>query len=79
MVLQGNSLPVPQMIKTARTIKKHWQGVINWSYQQTSNGILEGFNAVFQADNSKARGYQRFDASTTIIYLLKGKLALLRN
>lgn len=63
-----------QMVKAARTIKKHWQGVLNWAYQQISNGILEGFNSLFQAAKAKARGYKRFDTISAIIYLLTGKL-----
>lgn len=56
-----------QMFKAARTIRKHWQGILNWAYQQISNGILEGFNSIFQAAKSKARGYRRFDAISTLI------------
>ena len=63
-----------QMIKAARTIKKHWQGVLNWAYQQISNGLLEGFNSIFQAAKSKARGYRRLDTIRAIIYLLTGKI-----
>jgi transposase len=50
-----------QMIKAARTIKNHRQGVLNWAYQQISNGLLEGFHSIFQAARSKARGYRRLD------------------
>jgi transposase len=39
-----------------------------------NNGILEGFNSIFQAAKSKARGYQRADTIKAIIYLLTGKL-----
>jgi transposase len=42
--------------------------------QKISNGILEGYNSIFQASKAKARGYKRFDTIQAIIYLLTGKL-----
>ncbi len=62
-----------QMVKAARRIKNHWQGVLNWAYQQTSNRLLEGFHSIFQAAKSKAREYRRLDTIREIIYLLTGK------
>ena len=56
-----------QMIKAARTIKNHWQGVLNWAYQQISNGLLESFHSIFQAAKSRARGYRRLDTIRAII------------
>ena len=65
---------IEPMVKAAKTIKNHWDGVLNWAYQKISNGILEGFNSLFQAAKSKARGYRRFDTIRTIIYLITGKI-----
>ena len=65
---------LPQMVKAAKTIRRHWQGVLSWASQRISNGILEGFNSIFQAAKSKARGYKKFETIRTIIYLLTGKL-----
>jgi transposase len=62
------------MVKAAKNIKNHWDGVLNWAYQKISNGILEGFNSLFQAAKSKARGYRKFDTIRTIIYLITGKI-----
>jgi len=33
------------MIDAARTIKRHWQGVLRWFSSQINNGILEGINS----------------------------------
>ncbi len=60
--------------EAAYTIQRHWYGVVNWIYYRISNGILEGFNSIFQAAKSKARGYKRTDTIKVIIYLLTGKL-----
>jgi transposase len=63
-----------EMIKAAWTIKNHWQGVLNWAYQQISNGLFEGFNSKFQAAKSKALRYRTIDTIRAIIYLLTGKI-----
>ena len=60
--------------EAAYTIQRHWEGVVNWIDYKISNGILEGFNSIFQAAKNKARGYQRSDTIKAIIYLLTGKL-----
>ena len=60
--------------QAAYTIKRHWNGVLNWIHYRISNGILEGFNSVFQAAKTKARGYQRTDSIIAIIFLLTGKI-----
>lgn len=65
---------IPQIIAAAKTIKKHWTGIISWAEKRVSNGILEGFNSVFQAAKAKARGYKKTDTIKAIIYILTGKL-----
>jgi len=61
------------MKKVAKTIKKHWDGVLRWKVSQINNGILEGLNSVIQAAKRKARGY-KFAHFRTITYLITGKL-----
>lgn len=65
---------LPHMVKAAKTIKRHWDGIISWANRNISNGILEGFNSIFQAAKSKARGYKLNSTIKAIIYLLTGKL-----
>ena len=60
--------------EAAYTIQRHWEGIVNWFDYKISNGILEGFNSIFQAAKAKARGYRRYDTIKAIIYLLTGKL-----
>jgi transposase len=61
------------MIKVAKTIKKHWDGIIRWKESQINNGILEGLNSILQAAKRKARGYKA-KHFITMAYLLTGKL-----
>jgi transposase len=60
--------------EAAKTIKRHWDGVIRWYESRINNGILEGLNSLIQAAKAKARGYKTFMNFETIIYLLTGKL-----
>lgn len=62
------------MTKAAKTIKKHWDGVLRWKESQINNGILEGLNSVVQAAKRKARGYKKKHFKT-MVYLLTGDLA----
>lgn len=65
---------IEPIMQAAYTIKRHWNGVLNWVRYRISNGILEGFNSIFQAAKTKARGYQRTDTIIAIIFLLTGKI-----
>jgi len=62
------------IIKAAKTIKKHWDGIVEWKKSQISNGILEGLNSIVQAAKSKARGYKTFKNFRIVIFLLTGDL-----
>jgi len=65
---------IPQIKEVAKTIKSHWTGVVNWAKSRINNGILEGFNSIFQAAKAKARGYKKTETIKTIIYILTAKL-----
>jgi transposase len=60
--------------EAAKTIKRHWPGVLRWYDSKINNGILEGLNSLVQAAKAKARGYRTFKNLKTIIYMLTGKL-----
>lgn len=62
------------MIAAARTIKRHWDGVLRWFHSRISNGLLEGLNSLIQAAKAKARGYRSQRNMATMIYLIAGKL-----
>ena len=62
------------IVKAAKAIKRHWDGIVKWYESKINNGILEGLNSVIQAAKSKARGYKTFKNYKIIVYLLTGKL-----
>ncbi len=62
------------IIKVAKTIKKHWDGILRWFNSRLTNGLLEGTNSLIQAAKAKARGYRSPEYLITIAYLIAGQL-----
>ena len=67
------------MIDAARTVKRHWDGILRWHDTHIANGILEGINSLVQAAKAKARGYRSSHNLKAMIYLIAGKLEILRS
>lgn len=59
--------------KAAKTIKKHWFGVLEWFKSKINNGILEGLNSLIQAAKAKARGFKTTKNLIIVAYLVTGK------
>lgn len=64
------------MIEAARTIKRHWHGILRWFDSRIANGLIEGINSLVQAAKAKARGYRSIRNLKAMVYLLAGKLDL---
>ena len=64
------------IIEAARTIKRHWDGVLRWFNSNIANGLIEGINSLVQAAKAKARGYRSKRNLIAMVYLLAGKLDL---
>ena len=60
--------------EAAATIKRHWDGVMNWIKSKINNGILEGIASLLQAAKARARGYSSQKNFKIIAYLLTGKM-----
>jgi len=60
--------------EAAYTMKRHWDGILNWFKSRINNGILEGINSLVQAAKARARGYRTNEYLITMVYLLTGKL-----
>jgi transposase len=58
----------------AKSIRSHWDGVVNWFQSQVDNGVLEGINSLIQAAKAKARGYSNDEDLVTMTYLIAGRL-----
>jgi len=64
------------MIDAAKTVKRHWDGILRWFDSKIANGFMEGINSLVQAAKAKARGYRSTRNLKAIIYLIAGKLEL---
>ena len=65
---------IAPMIKAAKTIKKHWAGVLRWFISRISNGALEAINSLIQSAKAKARGFRNSRYLITMVYLIAAKL-----
>lgn len=61
-------------IKASKTVKKHWNGIVNYTESKINNGILEGINSKIQLAKKRARGYRNIDNFINMIYFIAGKL-----
>jgi transposase len=62
------------IIKAAKTIKAHWEGVMRWFKSGLNNGFMEGINSLVQAAKARARGYRSARKMKTMIYLIASKV-----
>jgi len=62
------------IIRAAKTIKNHWDGVLNWFSSRITTGLLEGFNSLIQAAKARARGYRSDENLIAMAYLIAGRL-----
>ncbi|MEA3278055.1 MAG: ISL3 family transposase [Pseudomonadota bacterium] len=60
--------------KVAKTLKDHWQGILNAFDSKLTNGRVEAANSLIQAAKAKPRGYGTTKHLITISYLVAGKL-----
>jgi transposase len=65
---------LPPIVAAAKTIKNHWDGVLNWFDSQLTSGLVEGFNSLLQAAKARARGYRNNENFIAMAYLLGSKL-----
>ena len=63
--------PIKQV---AKTLKDHWQGLLNAFDSKLTNGRVEAANSLIQAAKAKARGYGTTKHLITVAYLVAGKL-----
>ena len=63
------------VIEVAKTIKSHWDGILNYFESRITNGILEGINSIVQLIKRNARGYRNTQYFINMIYLKIGKLS----
>ncbi len=60
----------------AKTVRNHWEGILNVFDCYITNGIIEGLNNKIKTAMKRAYGFKTFEYLRTIIFLVAGKLAL---
>ena len=64
------------MKKTASTLMKYADEILNIFKSRLTNAICEGINSMIQAAKRKARGFHTFEGFSSMIYLVAAKLQL---
>jgi transposase len=64
------------LIDAARTVKRHWDGILRWFDSKIANGLIEGIDSLVPAAKAKARGYRSIRNLKARVYLVAGKLDL---
>lgn len=60
---------VEPMKKVVKTIKRNWNGIMNYIEKRMNNGIVEWLNSIIQTIKRRARWYRNFENFKTMIYL----------
>lgn len=64
------------MLKCAKMIESHLEGILAHWERKTTNAFLEGLNSVFSAVKRKARGYRSTENLITMLYFTAAKLPI---
>ena len=67
---------IPQMKKLAKSIKRHWDGILNWFDNKISNGKVEALNCGIQNLKRRAKGFRTLTNFKALIYLVMGQLRI---
>lgn len=65
---------IAEMIKVAKSVKAHWDGIVAYLETRLTNAAAEAINGIIQTAKRKARGFRSFEYFRTIIYLVGSKL-----
>ena len=65
---------LPDFQRVARTIRRHWDGVIRYFTSRLTNAVLEGINSLIQSAKARARGFRTIKNLIAMVYVIAGKL-----
>lgn len=70
------SILFASMIKVAKMVENHLEGILaHWQHRLT-NAFMEGLNSVFSATKRKARGYRSTTHLIAMLYFIAGNLRI---
>lgn len=70
-VLRGR---IPEMKDVARTIRRHWEGIVAYLWTRINNGTAEALNGIIQTVKRKSRGFRTIENFRLMIYLVASRL-----
>ena len=65
---------IKEIIKLAKTINKHYSGILEAIKSKLNNGIAEGLNNKIKTAFKRSYGFKTEKYRNTMIYLVAGKL-----
>ena len=60
--------------KLARTLRSHWEGILNYYRHWTTSAVIEAINGKLQLARRRARGYRNIENFRAIAYWIAGDL-----
>lgn len=63
-------------VRLARTLRKHWDGILNYFNHYATSALIESMNSRLQLARRRARGYRNFRNFRAIAYWTAGDLNL---
>jgi transposase len=72
--MRSRLMPLRRLVQTLR---RHHDGLLNYSSHRITNAAAEGFNSIIQGIKSNARGFRNFEHFRARILFFCGKLDLL--
>ena len=70
-VLRGR---IEEMKDVARTIRRHWEGIVAYLWTRINNGTAEALNGIIQTVKRKSRGFRTIENFRLMIYLVASRL-----
>ncbi len=62
------------MIGAAKTIKHHWEGILQFVDSRITTGIVGGLNSKIKTAMKRTYGFKSFEYLRTVICLVAGKI-----
>jgi len=67
---------IDEIVKLAKTIDKHFSGIMEAIKRNLNNGVVEGMNNKIKTAFKRSYGFKTEKYRNTMIYLVAGKLDL---
>ena len=70
----GEAVPLEAVKKLSTTLKRHWDGILDYFRNSTTSAVMEWLNSRLQLARKRARGSRNWKNARTIAYWIAGGL-----